>query len=327
MAPFIIGLFLLGIGLALLVVAKVKKFTYTEEKRYSDSITKTTKVPNVISALLGLVLLGIGVLLVGLQSFYSQGPGEASVIKSFTGQVVGLNDKSGFAAKAPWDDTIKYNILNQQVIFSNPANVHKGQENDVQGGEITITDKEGVSANVDVAVRLSIRGDKVVDIYNHYGDEKSFENKLVTQDVRAVVREVPNQFNTIDVLTKRSDVETEILKGLQSRWEKEGVQVDSIALQDIRYPDSVKQKYADAQNARTAQSQAQAELETTKINAQQQVVQAQAQADANRILSASLTPEILRQRELDALKDIGAHGNLVVTDGSSAPLLNVPAKK
>ena len=331
MPLFIIAVVLVVLAVGALFAAKTKEFTYKvegyDERHRPIKVDKTTKSPNLVLALIGAVLGIIGVWVLLAQIIYTQGVGEARVIRSFTGQIVGFNDKPGMALKAPWDDTITYDILNQQAIFSNPANVHEDQKNDVAGGEITITDKDGVSANVDVALRYSIRADQVVPVYTKFGDQKAFTSKLITQDMRSVVREVPNTFTTLDVITKRADLESQILKGLQSRWEKEGVQVDSVALQDIRYPDAVKQKYADAQNARTAQSQAQAELETSKINAQQQVVQAQAQADANRILSASLTPEILKQRELDTLKAIGDKGNLIVTDGTSAPLLNVPAKK
>lgn len=269
----------------------------------------------------------VGVILVIISCAYTQGVGEARVIKSITGQVVGFNDKPGFSWKAPWEDTIEYNILNQQAIFSNAANVHEDQKKDVKGGEITITDKDGVSANIDVAIRYSIRPDKVQDIYTRFGDQNAFESKLITQDIRSVLREVPNGFTTIDVLTKRQDLENKILDGLKTRWEKEGVQVESVALQDIRYPDSVRQKYADAQNARTQAAQAQAELDAAKISAQQQVVQAQAAADANKILSQSLTPEILQQRQLDTLRDLGAKGNVIVVPNGSSPLINVPANK
>jgi regulator of protease activity HflC (stomatin/prohibitin superfamily) len=304
---FVVSLILLLLALGLFVAAKL--------------------AGSPIPAIIGGVLVLIGGFFLWNQSTYTQGPGSASVIKSFTGAVVGFNDKAGLSFKAPWDDTITYNILNQQVLFSNPNNVHDEQKNFVKGGEISITDKDGVSANVDIAVNLSIRGDKVVDIYNHYGDENSFEAKLVTNDVRAVVREVPNQFNTIDVLTNRSAIETQILKALQGRWETQGVQVDSVSLQDIRYPQSVTDAYAAAQNSRTAATKAQADLDAAKISAQQQVVSAQAQAQANDILSKSLTPEILQQRQLDVLSQFGAKGNaIVIQGGSGTPLIQVPSK-
>lgn len=304
---FILSLILFAVAIGLVVTAKI--------------------VDSPVPALIGIVPLILGGIFLWNQISYTQGVGEARVIRSWTGSVVGLNDKAGLAFKAPWDDTITYDILNKQALFSNPANVHDDQKNDVVGGEITISDKDGVSANVDVSVRYSIRPDKVVDIFSSNGDQKAFESKVINQDMKAVVREVPNTFNTIDVITKRADLEAKILKGLQDRWETQGVQVNSVALQDVRYPQSVTDAYAAAQNSRTAATKAQADLDAAKITAQQQVVSAQAQADANRILAQSLTPEILQQRQLDVLSQFGAKGNaIVIQGGSGTPLIQVPSK-
>lgn len=327
--PFII-IFLI-LALVALGFAKFAKFAGEPNRdRYGSKVegeTPANRLPNRIgygaAGLFGVLTL----LFLALTTLYTQGVGEASVIKSFTGEIVGYNANAGLATKAPWDDRITYDILNQQAIFSVPSNVHDDQKDSVKGGEISITDSEGVSANVDVAVRYSIRPDKVIDTFTHYGDQKQFEGKLVVQDVRSVVREAPASFNTLQVLTKRSEVEAKIVEQLKARWEKEGVQVESVALQDIRYPDSTRQKFTDAQNANTQKTIATAELESAKISSQQKVVQAQADADANRILDASLTPNILQIRAQDAFKDAASHGNMVVSDGSTMLQLPVPAKK
>lgn len=44
-------------------------------------------------------------------------------------------------------------------------------------------------------------------------------------------------------------------------------------------------------------------------------------ADANAILTESLTPEVLQQRYIDALKSIGKEGNLVVVPEGSQPIV------
>jgi regulator of protease activity HflC (stomatin/prohibitin superfamily) len=294
-------------------------------RKKSDGTIKTNRLPNRIAYGVAGLFGALTLLFLMLSTVYTQGVGEASVIKSFTGEIVGYNDKSGLATKAPWDDRITYDILNQQAIFSNPNNVHEDQKDFVKGGEISVTDSEGVGANVDVAVTYSIRADKVIDTFSHYGDQKAFEAKLVTQDVRTMVREAPSTFTTIEVLTKRDQVEAKIVEELKARWEKEGVQVEKVQLQDIRYPDSTRQKFTDAQNARTQAIQAQAELDATKISSQQKVVQAKADAEANRVLNASLTPAILQIRAQDAFKDAASHGNMVVTDGST--MLQLPVAK
>ena len=44
-------------------------------------------------------------------------------------------------------------------------------------------------------------------------------------------------------------------------------------------------------------------------------------ADANAIMTQSLTPEVLEQRYIDALKSIGKNGNLVVVPEGSQPIV------
>ena len=52
-------------------------------------------------------------------------------------------------------------------------------------------------------------------------------------------------------------------------------------------------------------------------------MQAEKEAEANRILTQSLTDEVLQQRYIDALKSIGKDGNLVVVPQGSTPMVNV----
>lgn len=92
--------------------------------------------------------------------------------------------------------------------------------------------------------------------------------------------------------------------------------------QDVRYPDEITQKYAEAQAAEVARQQAQNEQETAKVKAETKKIEAQGEADANAVLTQSLTPEVLSQRYIDALKEIGASGNLVVVPEGSTPMVS-----
>lgn len=297
---FIVAIILLVIALVLIAIG----------------VTKS----NILSKLIGGVLALIGIVF-GIMSFtYTQTAGEAKVLVDFTGNVVGQDTDEGLAIKAPWVDTVDYNIRNQQAVFSNPANT--GEQ--TLGGEITVTDAKGVKANVDVVVRYSIKPDSVTDIYREFGDQTSFESSLITPEVRTVVRSVPAAYNTIEVLTKRPELEQAIFDALVSRWEKEGVVVDAVSLQDIRYPESVVNAFAEAENARTLVTKEQANLEAAEVSSQQKVVQAKAEAESNRLISESLSEEVLQLRGYDALKYAADKGNLIITDGGGT-LLNIPA--
>ena len=293
-----------------------------EETRYG--ITAKTEQPKLPKW--GIWLgLSLSVIALFFSTTYTQDPGEAKVLKSVTGDLVGADVTEGFAFKLPWVDPIDYDIRNQPATYiGNGQDDYNGKKPD--GPQITVRDAKGVSTDVDVVVRYSIREDRVEDVYRAYGVQENFRSKLITNDIRSVVRNAPAKYTTIDMLNKRAEIEKEILADLELRWEKEGVRVDSVALQEMRPPADVSQAFAAAQNAQTQVVQAQAELDRTKISAQQKVVQAEAEAQANNTLNASLSDNILRQRYLDTLRELAAAGNLVVVPEGGNQILNVPAK-
>ena len=271
---------------------------------------------------IGAVLVIVGLVAGVVSTTYSQDAGQAKVLVDKVGNVKGYDTSEGMSFKAPWVDTIDYNIRNQQAIFSNPSNTAE----DTLGGEIDITDANGVAAKADLVVRYSIKPDSVEEIFREFGDQKSFESALIVPEVRSVVRAVPSSYTTLEVLTQRPKIESSILEALETKWEKEGVIVDSVSLQDIRYPEDVKQNYADAENSRTQVTKERALLEAAEVKAQQKIVDATAEAEANRKINESLTPEVLQLRGYDALKHAADKGNMIITDGSGT-LLNVPATK
>jgi regulator of protease activity HflC (stomatin/prohibitin superfamily) len=277
------------------------------------------KVGGVLLAL----VLGGGMLV--FSSAYTQEVGEAKVIKNFDGTIEREDVTAGLDWKAPWQDAVDFDITGQQAIYKGNGQATSDGEK-VNGPEITAQDKDGVSSNIDVAIRYSVKPDSVSEIFSVYKSQENFVARLIDQDIRSVVRNIPSTYSTVDVLAKRSELESKIVEGLKSRWEKQGVVVDSVALQGIRYPQVVQDRFTDAQNAKTQVVQEQAKLESTKISAQQRIVEAEAQAEANRKLAASLTPEVLQSQQLSTLEKLGASGNVFVVPNGSNPLITVDKK-
>jgi regulator of protease activity HflC (stomatin/prohibitin superfamily) len=87
----------------------------------------------------------------------------------------------------------------------------------------------------------------------------------------------------------------------------------------------VKARFEEAQNAQTEVVKASAEAEKAKIAADSEaavaITRATGAAEANRLLTQSLTPEILQQRYLDVL----AGANLIVVPQGFTALGNLPA--
>lgn len=255
------------------------------------------------------------------QTFYSQDTGEASVLVDISGNIAGQETTPGFHGKAPWQSVKTFNVRNQNVSY-----IGDGQTDfnggSAKGPSITATDADGVASEVNINVRYSINPSKVTDIYRQYKDESSFPSNYVTLTIQGVVRKVPNNYSTLDLITKQGEVQTSIQDALQNEFKGSGVTVDNVSLQKIDPPQAIKDSYASAQQAQINVSKEKSNLEAAQVSAQQQVVQAQAQAKANNELSKSLSNEVLQSRYIDALKEIGARGNLVVVPEGTNPIIN-----
>lgn len=295
-----------------------------KEKGEYEYVFVKNEFPNKIIRWVSIGLGSLSALFLVLGSFYTQDVGTAVVERDITGNVVGKSTTSGLHWKAPWVVPVEWNIRNQNVSMLTPQNdAENGAGYEADGPQITVQDKDGVSSNVDISLRYSIKPDAVEAIYRSYKDEETFKQAMVYQEIRAVVREVPNEFTTLELLTQRGEVEAAIQKALEKRWKGTGVMVDSVSLQEIRPPEVVQKSYADAQQALINVTKEQSKLEAAEVSAQQKVVQAQADADANRLLQESLTDSILKQRYLDTLKELAASGNVVVVPEGFNGLVNV----
>lgn len=285
-------------------------------KKTSSALTKA------VSRGLGAVLALVTAATIFFSMFYTQDVGQARVLRDWTGNIVGQDITPGADFKAPWVDTVDFDIRNQIAAYVGDGSVAYSGEA-ASGPQITVQDKEGVSADLDIVVIYSIRPDAVTDVYSQYLNQENFRARLIEQDIRSIVRNVPAKYNTIEVLTKRAEVAEDIRTALADRWEDKGVIVDSVSLQEVRYSPEVRQNFDSAQQARIAVDRAQAELEKAEVDAQQGIVRATAEAEANRILSASLDDRILQQRYLDTLKSVGEKGNTIIVPEGFNGMVNV----
>jgi regulator of protease activity HflC (stomatin/prohibitin superfamily) len=259
-------------------------------------------VASAVSAAAGIILLIVSMT-------FTVDTGSSVVLKDWTG--VAQEDEvttAGIHTKSPWQDTIAWDIKNQDATFTGDGTTtHNGQQ--VSGAEITVIDKDGISANLDIQVLFSIKADKVVDLTKGYTNQDDFEIKVVENDVKSVPRDVASMYTTVQMFEDRSGLKADITEALEKSWADKGVIVDNVNIHGIRYPEDVQQRFKDAQNAQTdllkAETDAQTAKTTAEGEAQAEIAKANGEAEANRILSQSLTPQVLQQRWIDAIKGSG----------------------
>lgn len=306
---FIIGCLIAIIGIVYAIAVLV------HNKHATDSSDKM----NTSFAFVG---IAIGLVIIGTQCIYTQDVGETVVLRNLGGSVAGHSEEAGFHFKAPWQTTIAYDTRNNLInMYGDTEYTYDGGS--AQGSKVTINDASGAKANVDIQVNYSLDPSTAEYLYSEYGTQTVFTQNYVSQDVRSVAREQAGKFDTITLLTDRAQYTKAITDALTKKWEKIGLTVEQVTVQDISYPQSITDAYARSQEAEVEKNTKLNEQESAKIEADTKVMQAEKEAEANRKLAESLTPEVLQKQYYDTLKSLGKDGNVVVTDGQSTPIVNV----
>lgn len=250
---------------------------------------------------------------------YSQDPGEAVVQRSISGEVVGTTTDEGFHVKAPWVRTVNYDVRNLLVEYvgEGGANYSGGV---AKGPQVTMQVSNGTTANVDLAVRYSISPDSAEEIYKRFGSQENFTTQVIENDIRSVSRNAPVTRDALGFIQEREQVADEIQQNLTREWERYGIIVEAVNLQEIRLPEGVQSSFNAAQEATNREAAAIANQEVARADAETKRIDAEGVADANRILSESLTPEILQQKYIDALRE---SGQVYVVPEGSQPIVPV----
>lgn len=296
---FIIGIVLVLIGIVLFVACKMKDGPLS----------------------LGIVPALLGVLLIGASCIYAQDVGQTILLRNFGGSLGSVSTDAGFHVKAPWQDTIAYDVRNNVLSFMGNQEKDQFEGGSANGSAVTVNDSGGASATIDIQVNYSLDPNAAKELYSNYGSQENFVKSVCAVDIRAVPRQVSGQFDTISILTARSEFANAVQEALAAKWENYGLVVESVSIQNVVYPQNIIDKYSEAQAAEIAKEKALNEQETAKVEAETKVIESQGIADANKVLNESLTDEVLQQRYIDTLKEIGANGNLVVVPENSTPVV------
>lgn len=275
------------------------------------------KPEKIFSAFAALV---IAVVLFLIGCLYSVDAGEVVVLRNWGGDLAGYTEEAGFHLKAPWQKAIRYDVRNNLI------NLYRDSEYKYDGGAaegacVTINDKGGASADIDLQVVYSLDADAAMQLYVDYGTQGHFTETVIQNDVRATAREVAGKYDTMTMLTNRGEFTKGLRDALAAKWKKLGLDVEQVSIQDVRYPSSITDRYAEAQAAEVAKAKALNDQETAKVQAETKRIEAEGEAAANKVLAESLTPEVVQQHYIDALVSIGNKGNLVVVPEGSMPVV------
>lgn len=277
----------------------------------------------------GFIVALVGVVLMFLATWWSNGVGEAKVmVNSVDRTVVGTIEEAGSGFKPAWVDFVDFDLFSQELVFAGgDGGAPSYTGGTVNGREITVS-VGGVSggstqAQVDMTFVYSMDADKIKDIYQEFRSQERFTEQIVSRQVLSISRQIPAEYSAIEFRgAKRGEAETKIQKALNKKLAKYGVEFSAVTIQDVRFSEDVEKALTKIEEANQAAQTAEAQQRTKEVENETLIAAAKAEAEANRILSESLTPEVVEIRKLEALVEVSKNGDLIVDGGSGGILLN-----
>ena len=171
-----------------------------------------------------------------------------------------------------------------------------------------VLSSNGLEISLDVSVLYQ-------PVYNELGllhktKGENYVNIVLIPQIRAVARSVVGRYTPEQLYsTKRDAIQNEIFIETKKNVESQHIQLNAVLVRDVSLPLAIKEgierKLIQEQEALEYEFR----LEKAKQEAEKQRVEAEGKAAANRILSASITKMILKEKGIEATKSLSTSPN------------------
>ncbi len=273
-------------------------------------------------------LLGIAGLFF-VKSMFITVPSGTVGVKIMFGKYDDQELKAGLHFRIPVAEEIK--IVDTKVhSITYKGSMNGGKDGIIYKPAITVLDQRGLPIHVELTVQYRLIPDEASEMLQEWGE--NWEEKLVNPIAREVVRDVIGDYPAETIPIKRPEIATRIEQGIRNRIKqatingKVAVEVVGVQLRDIVLPPEIQRKIKEVQLAKQeaekmkyVEEKAKREQEVKRIQAEtkkiEQVTKAQAEAEsrltvakaiaqANREIAKSITPEILKWKELEVQQKV-----------------------
>ncbi len=235
------------------------------------------------------------------------GSGEAGVLyKTFGGGVVTDEPPlgEGFHIVAPWNKVYIYEVRQQEVFE-----------------KMNVLSSNGLDIKLDASAWFQPKYAELGKLHQEKGED--YVQRVLLPTIRSAARSVVGRYTPEQLYSsKRDAIQAEIFEETKKIVDDEYIQLNEILVRDVTLPPTIK----DAIERKLKQEQESLEYEfrliTADKEAQKQRIEAQGKADANRILSASLNDQILRDKGIEATLKLSesANSKIIVVGGGESGL-------
>ena len=284
-----------------------------------------TKVGFPLSARLVIVQwvgLGMGVVVFLASMAVVVPPGQAGIQVLF-GKVNAEALPSGLHFINPFTQVVEMEVRTRNYTMSNVADEGQKKGDD----SIQVITSDGLTVKLDATIFYSLQLARLPEIYRTIGPD--VEERIVRSEIRASLRDAAAALSATELYTsKRQSFVDQVTKTLKASFEARGITLEQMLLRNVILPDQITKSINDKISADQDAQKMAFVLQKEKQEAERKRIEAEGQAKAQQIVSQSLTPQIIEYQRIQALRDIGAKGNLIITPmGGATPMIQVPTKR
>lgn len=261
---------------------------------------------NGVKAVINLVVLGLVVVILGMNSFATVQYGHVGLYKTF-GKLSDNVLAPGVHFRIPFVQTVIQ--VNTQVTKSE--------------ADTSASSKDLQPVSTHVAVNYSVNKEAVYHLMNNIGG--AYDSIIIAPAIQEIVKEVTAKYPAEDLIAKRDVVANEVSDLLTKRLAKYDLIVNDINIVNFKFSDAFNQSIEAKQVAQQQALKAENDLKRVEIEAKQKVAQAQAEAESLKLKKQEITPDLVQLKQIEVQEKALEKwdGRLPSVTGGATPFIEV----
>ncbi len=243
--------------------------------------------------ILGIVLVIVAIIFIS-RSLVTVGAGQAGVLYETLGDGVVTDQPplpEGLNFVAPWNKVVLYNVRQQEL-----------------AERMNVLSSNGLDIQLDATAWYQPKYDELGMLHQKRGQD--YVDRVIRPAIRSAARSVVGRYTPEQIYSSKRDViQEEILIETRKIIDDQYVQLNEVLMRDVTLPKTIK----DAIERKLGQEQESLEyefrLEKARKEAERQKIDAEGKAAANRILNASLSSNILKEKGIQATIELAKSPN------------------
>ncbi len=260
---------------------------------------KDDKLTGVLVMIGTVVVWGFIFVLVTAGNMVHQVPaGHEGVVSRFGAIVAQRSD--GLQIIAPWESIQNADTRIQTWAFTdNKENIADGAK--YAGEGLSSFSEETQDVFINATLNIEVSPNEIQELYRNIG--KDYFDKLVPTRVRQQFKNETVKYKAVDIAPNRENIRLAVEENLRKELSKFSIDVVALLIDNIDFNPEFKAAIESKQVATQSALEQKELIKAEEAKAQQTIAAAQGVAEANRLLDASLTPNVIQFQAIQKLAD------------------------